>query len=159
MKYTVYALIILFLALGSSCKRRGCRSDVLCVDNYDPKAERDGDCSGCTVFGAVNYCPEADRDNGLCQFQRKFYTDIKEEGWIDVWVADSAENSNINRLRYEGRINKFPEVIPECESLDSTLTVIRFPGEYYYEIETQTGKRDWGWVLYREEGCRLLDVY
>lgn len=156
-------LLLLFFALGivttTAFKRTGCRSDVLCVDNYDPKAERDGNCSGCTIFGAANYCPEATRDNGTCVFMRKFYTEVSEEGWVDLWVSDSADNANINRLVYEGKITSFPVKIPECESSnDSTLDVTRFPGEYYYEIETQTGKREWGWVIYREEGCRLLDV-
>lgn len=48
------------MLVGTSCKR-GCMKDVPCVDNYDPKAEKEGDCLGCTVFGAYNYCPEADR--------------------------------------------------------------------------------------------------
>lgn len=159
MSKRVLTLLSLVFMMSMSCERRGCRQDALCVDNYDPRAERDGECSGCTVFGAANYCPEATVNNGFCVFDRKFYTEVKSEGWIDVWVADSANNTDVRRLTYEGRINKFPQVIPECESLDSTLTVTRFPGEYYYEIETQTGKREWGWVLYREEGCRLLDVY
>lgn len=159
MSIRVLTLLSLVFMMSISCERRGCRQDVLCVDNYDPRAERDGECSGCTVFGAANYCPEATVNNDFCVFDRKFYTEVKSEGWIDVWVADSANNTDVRRLTYEGRINEFPQVIPECESLDSTLTVTRFPGEYYYEIETQTGKREWGWVLYREEGCRLLDVY
>jgi hypothetical protein len=151
-------LLATFL-IGVSCKRTGCRSDVLCVANYDAKAEHDGDCTGCNTFGAFNYCPEATVNNGTCVFTRKFYTEVSTEGWVDVWVADSADNADLNLLNYEGKISNFPLTIPECESSnDSTLTINRFPGEYYYEIETQTGKREWGWVIYREEGCRLLDV-
>lgn len=157
-------ILLLFSALviivGSSCKRTGCKSDVLCVDNYDAKAEKSGDCSGCTTFGAANYCPEATVNNGSCIFTRKFYSENSNDGWIDVWVADSANNSNVNHLIYEGRIANFPINIPECESsLDSTLAILRYPGEYYYEIETQTGVIEWGWVVYRAEGCRLLDVH
>ena len=157
--YQIIALSAVIIGLTDSCKRTGCTSDVLCVDNYDPKAEKSGDCSGCTTFGAVNYCREATINNGSCIFVRKFYTEKGSDGWIDVWVADSAENAAFERLKYEGRIANFPVSIPECESADSTLAVQRFPGEYYYEIETQTGQRDWGWVIFREEGCRLLDIY
>lgn len=157
-KFTLTFTLLVSIAL-ISCKRTGCKSDVLCVDNYDPKAEREGDCTGCTIFGAANYCPEATRDIGNCAFIRKFYTDVNTEGWVDVWVSDSMDNADLNHLVYEGRITNFPVNIPECEtSRDSTLEIIRYPGEYYYEIETQTGKRDWGWVIYREEGCRLLDI-
>jgi hypothetical protein len=131
----------------------------LCVDNFDAKAEKSGDCSGCTKFGANNYCPEATRDNGECLFTRKFYSDVSADGWIDVWVSTTADSASISNLNYEGKIVHFPTTIPECEILDSTLIVLRKQGEYYYEIETQSGKRDWGWVIYREEGCRLLDVY
>lgn len=129
------------------------------MDNFDAKAEKEGDCSGCTKFGAYNYCPEADVDNGQCFFIREFYSDVSSEGWIDVWVADSVENSNVEQLVREGRLSSFPSSIPDCEASDSSLTVIRRPGEYYYEVETQTGQLEWGWVLFREGGCRLLDVY
>lgn len=146
-----------FMLIAGACKR-GCMKDVPCVDNYDPKAEKEGDCLGCTVFGAYNYCPEADEDNGNCLFVREFYTDVSTEGWVDVWVSDSTDNSNIDQLRYTGRITAFPSQIPDCERSDSSLTVVRPAGEYYYEVETETGKLEWGWVVYREEGCRLLDV-
>lgn len=89
----------------------------------------------------------------------KFYADNSSDGWIDLWVADSVDNTNVSGIRYEGRITKFPSLIPECEPLDSTLDVTRAPGQYYYEIETQTGVLEWGWVVFREEGCRLQDVY
>ncbi len=98
-------------------------------------------------------------NSNQCVFVREFYSEFGSDGWIDVWVADSINNSSPNRLRYEGKIAAFPINIPECESSDSTLSVVRRPGEYYYEIETQTGKLEWGWVIFREEGCRLLDVY
>jgi hypothetical protein len=62
-------------------------------------------------------------------------------------------------LAYEGRIDLFPTNIPDCLSSDSTLTVIRPAGDYYYEIETETGQLLTGVVIYREEGCRLYDVY
>lgn len=88
----------------------------------------------------------------------EFYSDVSSEGWVDVWVADSADNSNVEQLRYTGRISSFPTQIPDCEQSDSSLTVVRPAGEYYYEVETETGKLEWGWVVYREEGCRLLDV-
>ncbi len=160
----IFSLILMFCLIAvTACKRNdvtGCRSDVLCVDNYDAKAEQDGDCTGCTTFGAANYCSEATRDNGSCLFMRKFYTELSEEGWVDVWVSDLADTADLSRLVYEGKISNFPVNIPECESsTDSTLGITRFPGEYYYEIETQTGTREWGWVIYREEGCRLLDVF
>tara|TARA_B110000046_G_scaffold174140_1_gene197559 strand:- start:6206 stop:6688 length:483 start_codon:yes stop_codon:yes gene_type:complete len=157
-KFIFFLFSIAFITI-TACKPTGCRSDVLCVDNYNEKAERDGECDGCATFGATNYCPEATRNNGTCVFMRKFYTEVSEEGWVDIWVSDSAENADLSRLVYEGKISNFPVNIPDCESsTDSTLVITRFPGEYYFEIETQTGKRDWGWVIYREEGCRLLDI-
>lgn len=157
-------ILLASFALGtiltsSSCKRTGCKKDVPCVDNFDAKAEKAGDCQGCTVFGAYNYCPEADLNSNRCVFVREFYSEYGTDGWIDVWVADSSNNSAPDRLRYEGKISSFPVRIPECESSDSSLSVVRRPGEYYYEIETQTGILEWGWVIFREEGCRLLDVY
>lgn len=148
-----------FLLAGTSCKRKGCMKDVPCVENYDPKAKRAGDCLGCSVFGAYNYCPDATENSGNCLFIREVYSDVDSEGWMDVWVADSADNSNVNNLNYEGRISSFPALIPDCEASDSSLTVLRRPGEYYYEVETQTGQLEWGWMIFREEGCRLLDVY
>ncbi len=151
--------VVLIVAPTSSCKRRGCRSNVACVDNYDSRAKRDGDCDGCINFAAHNYCPEATEDNGTCVFERKFYSENGADGWIDIWVSDSVDNSNPNLLRYEGRLTNFPVFIPECDQSDSTMQILRQPGEYYYEIETQTGILSWGWVVYREEGCRLLDVY
>lgn len=153
----LYAVGILLTS--SSCKRKGCMIDVPCIENYDSKAVKEGDCTGCTVYGAYNYCPEADQNSNRCMFVREFYTEFGNDGWIDVWVADSTDNSSPNLLRYEGKISSFPVNIPDCESSDSTLTVVRRPGEYYYEVETQTGILEWGWVIFREEGCRLLDVY
>jgi len=150
---------VMFILNTGACKRKGCMKDVPCVDNYNAKAEREGDCTGCTVFGAYNYCPEADDDNGQCLFVREFYSDVSDQGWIDVWVSDSADNSNISTLNYEGRLSSFPTLIPDCETSDSTLSIIRRPGEYYYEVETETGQLEWGWVIFREEVCRLLDVY
>lgn len=151
-------LIVLFTVFNA-CKRTGCRQDVLCVDNYDPKAKADGQCSGCTTFGAANYCPEATKDNNLCVFTRKLYSDYSTEGWIDVWVADSTDDALTPKLTYEGRIVHFHTNIPECEEADSTLNINRRPGTYYYEIETKTGKLEWGNMVFREEGCRLMDVY
>lgn len=163
MKSTKLLLSLAFSALAiftfEACNRTGCMSDVPCVDNFNAKAKKEGNCRGCAVFGAYNYCPEADVDNGQCVFVREFYSDFSEHGWIDVWVADSASNQNLEQLRYEGRIANFPSVIPNCATSDSTLSVVRRPGEYYYEVETETGQLEWGWVIFREEGCRLLDVY
>ncbi|MBT3648254.1 MAG: hypothetical protein HN542_08455 [Flavobacteriales bacterium] len=160
MKTLYIAIISAFLIIPfQSCKRVGCMANVDCVDDYDPKAEKAGDCTGCTDITAANYCPEATVDNNNCQFRREFYTNNEGEGWVDVWVADSADVSDDQALVYEGRLTLFPRNIPECENGDSTMTIIRLPGEYYYEIETQTGYTDWGWAKYREEGCRLLDIY
>jgi len=160
IKHILFGLFAVGILLTSySCKRKGCKKNLECISNYDSKAEKEGDCNGCTVFGAYNYCPEADVNSNQCVFVREFYTEFSNDGWVDVWVADSTDNSSPDLLRYEGKISSFPVDIPECESSDSTLSVIRRPGEYYYEIETQTGILEWGWVIFREEGCRLLDVY
>jgi hypothetical protein len=133
--------------------------NVACVDNYDKKAVKADDCTGCTKIGAANYCPEADEDNGMCRFTRKLYSDYNTEGWIDVWVSDSTDSASSDDIVYEGRIVHFHTTIPECLEADSTLDVTRPPGQYYYEIETKTGKFEWGTMIFREEGCRLMDIY
>jgi len=160
-KSLLFSLAAVFSMLYfSSCKRVGCMADTDCVENYDPRAEKAGDCTGCTDPFAATYCLEADVDNGNCLYQRDFYSDNDESGWIDVWVSDSAFTDNPFLLTYVGRIDRFTDGIPECGSLgDTALSVLKRPGEYFYETETQTGQRAWGWVLYREEGCRLLDVW
>lgn len=155
----IVPLALLFLFTLDSCKRVGCMANVECVDDYDPKAEKSGDCSGCTDITAANYCSEATVDNNNCMFRREFYSENGTDGWIDIWVADSADVSDDQALVYEGRLTIFPQLIPDCDNGDSTMTIIRLPGEYYYEIETQTGITEWGWAKYREEGCRLLDIY
>src|SRR5688572_15196473 len=93
-------ILLIFIVLGS-CKRRGCMENVACVDNFDKKAVKSGDCSGCTKIGAANYCPEADIDNGQCRFTRKLYSDYSTEGWIDVWVSDSTDTAASEDLVYE----------------------------------------------------------
>lgn len=156
-------LLTILLAFFSislfQCKRVGCMQNVACVDNYDPKAVKSGDCSGCTDIVADNYCSEAQVDNGKCLFKRQFYSDFPDHGWIDVWVADSTKEHPGAHLVYEGKITLFPKNIPECENRDSVLQITRMPGEYYYEVESQTGQLIWGYAVFRREGCRLLDVY
>lgn len=158
--------LILFVALAtsailtiSSCTVKGCMEDVECVENYNPRAEKAGDCSGCTVQGAYNYCNIARIESGNCLFIREFYTDNDIDGWVDLWVSDTAFSDDVSFLTYEGRIDLFPTNIPDCLSSDSTLTVLRPAGDYYFEIETETGQLFTGVVIYREEGCRLYDVY
>lgn len=153
-----YILALAFIVTFSSCERRGCMKDAACVDNYDPRATKEGDCLGCNIPGAFNYCPEASLNNGQCLFIRQFYANDGTEGWIDVWVSDSAYASDIGFLAYEGRISQFPSGIPDCEQTDSTLMVLRPAGDYYFEVETQSGRLYSGWVVYREEACRLWDL-
>lgn len=158
-KGIVIGVLAILGATGlDACKRAGCRSNVECVDNYDPKAQVDGDCRGCIDIVAANYCPEADVDNKNCTYAREFYSENGADGWIDIWISDSVNSSTAN-LVYQGRLTNFPVNIPLCGGSDSTLRIVKLPGEYYYEIETQTGARDWGWALFRQEGCRLLDIY
>jgi len=112
MKTLYIAIISAFLIIPfQSCKRVGCMANVDCVDDYDPKAEKAGDCTGCTDITAANYCPEATVDNNNCQFRREFYTNNEGEGWVDVWVADSADVSDDQALVYEGRLTLFPRNI------------------------------------------------
>lgn len=159
MKRLTFLIICALSFTLFQCKRVGCMQNIECVDNYDPKAVQAGDCSGCTDIVADNYCNEAQIENGKCLFKRQFYSNFPDHGWIDIWVADSTNEHPRASLVYEGRITLFPKQIPICENGDSVMKVTRAPGEYYYEIETQTGQRGWGNVIFRREGCRLLDVY
>ncbi|MDP4965924.1 MAG: hypothetical protein NWQ55_12670 [Salibacteraceae bacterium] len=160
MKKLIFiAFVLTSIFTFSSCEIEGCMQDQECVDNYNPKAKKDGDCSGCTIEGAYNYCSIARIESGNCKFIREFYTDNNTDGWVDLWVSDTAYSDDPSFLSYQGRLNIFPVNIPDCNSSDSTLTILRPAGEYYYEIETETGKLFSGVVIYREEGCSLLDVY
>ena len=155
--YFFFAISIAVLTFAGC--RRGCMNDSGCVENYNPNAKKEGNCTGCTENFAFNYCPDADENSGNCVYARDFYTDNSIDGWVDVWVSDSSFTEDVELLSYEGRLELFPVVIPDCYVSDSTLTVARTAGEYYYEIQTQTGILYTGIVLYRGEDCRLFDVY
>lgn len=159
MKSSILSLLTLLILLSFSSCRRGCRVDAECVTNYDSDAKKDGNCTGCRDSQAINFCPEADEDDGSCLFQRRFYTNDTLNGWYDIWVSDSADNPNPVLLRYEGRTSfVYIDSIPDCNLADGLVTVLRPDGEYYYEIESQTGVLSSGWVIYRREGCRLFVI-
>ena len=75
LKSTVFAVAIILTASG--CRREGCTDPEAL--NYDPNAKKDnGACTylaeGCTDRNATNYDPEAIKDDGSCTYSTNFIT-------------------------------------------------------------------------------------
>jgi len=155
LRYLTFFGFILAIAVTSTNCRRGCMQDEACISNYNAKAKKPGTCRGCIDTEAWNYCNVAEQDDGSCVYVRRFFTQDTFQGWYDLWVSDSAFSSNLAHLSFEGRVHFTDEGIPDCETAENTLDVTRPAGEYYYEYETQRGELNSGWVIFREEYCRL----
>ena len=110
---------------------------------------------GCTDPVAFTYDAEAEKDNGTCMYQRSYWDNHAQGGWIDLWVAES--DTPGSPLIYEGRIIDFQSETPDCDDR-ALLWTARRPGEYYYETENDQGNILFGWVPYREEPCRLYEL-
>jgi hypothetical protein len=111
---------------------------------------------GCIDEFAANYNSEAELSDNTCVYQRTFWDDYNQAGWIDIWVtgADSANSP----LRYEGRITAFyTGTVPGCNAAGSVY-VLRKPGEYSYSTENDKGNLRTGTVLFRQEACRMFEV-
>ena len=129
MKKSIRFFVIAALAIASVTSISSCRKDVI----------------GCTYSNAVNYNPQANLEDGSCQYTGKatFWYDGPR---ADATVTISGQNAYITQY--------YPVAMPACGS-GGCANFILSSGTYSYHAESSTSIWDGSMTVNANE-CSLI---